>query len=81
MVIKAKLDEGGRVVIPAQYRKALGLQAGDDVLLRLEDGEVRILTPLQAIRRAQELLRPYIPEDRSLADELIAERRRESERE
>ena len=75
--VRTKLAEGGRIVIPAEYRQALGLQIGDEVILRLEDGEVRIFTPEQAIKYAQELLRPYLPEGRSLSDELIAERRLE----
>ena len=75
--IRTKITEGGRIVIPAEYRKALGLDIGDEVILRLEDGEVRIFTPNQAIKYAQELLRPYLPQGRSLSDELIAERRLE----
>ena len=74
---KTKLAEGGRIVIPAEYRQALGLHVGDELILRLENGEVRIFTTRQAIRRAQELVRRYIPQERSLSDELIAERRRE----
>ena len=75
--VKTKLAEGGRIVIPAEYRQALGLQVGDEVILRLEEGTLRIFTPKQAIKYAQELLRPYLPEGRSLSDELIAERRLE----
>ena len=74
---KTKLAEGGRIVIPAEYRQALGLHVGDELILRLENGEVRIFTPRQAIRRAQELVRRYIPQERSLSDELIEGRRRE----
>ena len=74
---KTKLAEGGRIVIPAEYRQALGLHVGDELILRLENGEVRIFTTRQAIRRAQELVHRYIPQKRSLSDELIAERRRE----
>jgi antitoxin PrlF len=76
--VKTKLGEGGRIVIPAEYRQALGLQVGDEVILRLEGKELRIFTLNQAIRRAQELVNRYIPQDGSLADELIAERRLES---
>lgn len=79
--VRARLDGRGRLVIPAEYRRALGLQVGDEVILRLEDGEVRIFTLAQAIKRAQELLDRYIAPGRSLADELIAERRAEAERE
>jgi AbrB family looped-hinge helix DNA binding protein len=73
--IRVKLTEGGRIVIPVEYRQAPGLHIGDELILRLEDGEVRIFTPQQAIKRAQELVRRYIPQGRSLSDELIAERR------
>ena len=79
--IKTKMGEGGRVVVPAKYRKALDLKPGDDVILVLEDGEVRITTVKQAIRRAQQIVRRYVPEDRDLVSELIKERREEAERE
>lgn len=75
--IRTKLAEGGRIVIPAEYRQVLNLHVGDEVLLRLENGTLRIYTPSQAIKYAQELLRPYLPQDRSLSGELIAERRKE----
>lgn len=79
--IKTRLGEGGRIVIPVEYRQALGLQVGDEVIVRMEDGEIRIFTLRQALKRAQEIVRRYIPEGRSLVDELIAERRREAENE
>jgi Transposase DDE domain len=50
---------------------------GDTVILRLEDSEVRIFTPQKAIRRAQELVSEYLPEEKSLSEKLIAERRLE----
>ncbi len=76
-LMKAKISEGGRIVIPVEYRQALGLHVGDEVILRLDNGEVRITTPRQAIKHAQDLTRRYIPQGRSLSDELIAERRLE----
>lgn len=79
--IKTKIGKGGRVVVPAKYRKALDLKPGDDVILVLGDGEVRITTVKQAIRRAQQIVRRYVPEDRDLVSELIKERREEAARE
>ena len=76
-----KVDRHGRVVIPAEYRRALGLREGDAVVIQLDDGALRILTRAQAIRRAQEILAPYLSGKGSLADELIAERRAEAARE
>ncbi len=78
---RVKVAEGGRVVIPAEYRKQLGLRAGDNVILQLDDGEIRLYTVREAIRRAQEMVRRYVPEGVSLVDELIAERRAEAARE
>ena len=75
--IRTKIAEGGRIVIPAEYRQALNLSVGDEVILRLEDGALRVFTTDQAIKYAQEMLRPYLPQERSLSDELIAERRLE----
>lgn len=76
--VMTKIGEGGRVVIPAEYRKALEMEVGDIVLLLLEEGVIRILTPHEAIRRAQSAVRAYIPEGSHLSDELIADRRREA---
>jgi AbrB family looped-hinge helix DNA binding protein len=73
-----KLGEGGRLVIPAEYRKALGVDTGDELVLILEEDGLRITTPREGIRRAQALVRSYIPEGQRLSDELIEERRRES---
>ncbi len=78
---RVKVAEGGRVVIPAEYRKRLGVRAGDHVILQLDDGEIRLYTVREAIRRAQEMVRRYVPEGVSLVDELIAERRAEAARE
>jgi AbrB family looped-hinge helix DNA binding protein len=73
-----RIAEGGRLVIPAEFRRSLGLEVGDEVILSLEEGAVRMLTPREVVRRAQRLVRSYVPAGRSLADELVEERRRES---
>ena len=78
---RVRIGDGGRLVIPAHLRRELGLKAGDDVVLEVENGELRVRSLRDAIARAQALVRRYLPEGRSLADELIAERRREAERE
>ncbi len=76
--MKTIIGEGGRLVIPAAYRKALNLKPGDEVMLVLEDGEIRVVSRRQAIARAQNLVRRYVPKKRSLSEELIQERKEEA---
>ncbi len=78
--MKTKIAEGGRIVIPAAYRKRLGLKPGDDVTVFLEGEEIRIAGTRQVVARAQNLVRRYTT-GRKLSDELIRERRSEAKRE
>jgi AbrB family looped-hinge helix DNA binding protein len=76
--IKTSIGEGGRVVLPAAYRKALGVGVGDEVVLTLEDDGLRITTLAKAVERSQALARRYVRGKRSLSRELLRERRREA---
>ncbi len=78
---RARVNENGRLVIPAAFRKAMGIKAGDEVVLRIEDDELRILTLKRRIERAQRLVRQHVKPGTSLVDELIAERREAAKRE
>jgi AbrB family looped-hinge helix DNA binding protein len=78
---RARVNQNGRVVIPALYREALGIKAGDEVILRMEDDELRITTMKRRIERAQRHVRKYVKPGVSLVDELIAERRKAAKRE
>lgn len=77
MALKARMrvNENGRIVIPAAFRKRLGIRAGDEVVLRVEDNELRISTLRRNIARAQRLVKKHVKRRVSLVDELIAERR------
>ena len=77
----ARMDRNGRILIPAEQRRALGLRPGDRVAIQVKDGEALIFSQTQGIKKAQELVAKYIPPGRSLSDELIAERRAEAARE
>ena len=79
--VATKIAAGGRIVIPAGFRRELGADVGDEVILRLVDGEIHILTRSQAIRKAQALVRQSVPAGRSLVKELLQERRKEAKRE
>jgi AbrB family looped-hinge helix DNA binding protein len=72
---RMRVNENGRVVIPASFRRALGINIGDEVILRIVDDELRITTLRRRLQRAQRLVRKHVKPSTSLVDELIAERR------
>jgi bifunctional DNA-binding transcriptional regulator/antitoxin component of YhaV-PrlF toxin-antitoxin module len=76
--VKVTLDPSGKLDIPADYRQMLGIQSGDEMILRLEEGSLRLITiPHSPLKKAQAIVRQYVPAQRSLATELIQERRQE----
>lgn len=76
------MGDGGRLVIPAEFRRDLGLSPGVAVVIsETDEGDLRVSTPMAGLRRAQELVAQYIEPGRSLVDELLAERRQEAARE
>jgi AbrB family looped-hinge helix DNA binding protein len=72
---RLRVNENGRVVIPAAFRKALGIEVGDEVVLRIQDDELRITTQQHRIQRAQRRARKYLKPGTSMVDEFLAERR------
>jgi AbrB family looped-hinge helix DNA binding protein len=72
---RTRVNENGRVVIPSSFRKALGIEVGDEVVLRIEDDELRITTQQRRVQRAQRRARQYVKRGSSLVDELLEERR------
>lgn len=75
---RTTLAPGGQLTIPEPFLAALGIEDGDAVFLELEGDELRLYSRATAIRQVQELVAKHVPPDVSLADALIAERRRES---
>ncbi len=75
-----QLGDRGRLVLPAPLRRALGLQEGDQLVLELEDGSVRLLPARTVAGRFEGAFRGRYG-GRSLAEELLAERREEAARE
>lgn len=80
-IVRTKVTQGGRIVIPAEMRRQLGIEIGEEVNLTLEDDSVKISTQKIALRRIQEAVKLFGPRDVSIVDELIADRRKEAENE
>jgi AbrB family looped-hinge helix DNA binding protein len=75
---KTDLSANGRIVIPAAIRKALAIRAGDPIVMEVEGGVLRIESFRQRLSRIQDEIIRLVGPERSLADELIAERREEA---
>ncbi len=72
---RTRLGEKGRIVIPADMRKALGVKNGDVIELQVQGNELRISTLRENIRRVQERAARYVKPGVSMSEELSAERR------
>ncbi len=72
---KSRIVSGGRLQIPADVRKALGLAVGDDVRLEVVDGELRVRSFKAALAHVRAMVREHVPDGVSLTEELMADRR------
>lgn len=80
--IRAKVSDSGRLSIPAEIRKAVGLEQGGDVVVSLEGGEIRIRTLDEAVARAQAASRRLLRDKPGASvDDFLAERRRSAKHE
>jgi hypothetical protein len=77
--LQLRVETGGRVVLPPEA--LVGMELGPDGRLtaRLEDGELRLISPRAALRRLRKAARERAPEGMAVVDEFIAEKRREAE--
>ena len=77
---RVKLGEGGRFVIPASMREEMSVKPGDDLILHVEDGELRVRSWLQNLKRLQAELSALKKPGENVVDEFLEERREEQRR-
>ena len=75
---RVRVDSAGRIVVPAGFRKALGIGTGQELLMSLDDGFVRLQTIDAALERVRAIARIRRRSEASVVDEFIAERRAEA---
>jgi AbrB family looped-hinge helix DNA binding protein len=75
------VNEQGRVTIPAQMRRELGLQPGSRMVAYIEDGRLVLEDRRHLLNRIQDAVARGVAATRSPVDDLIAERRTEAARE
>lgn len=72
---RIKLGDGGRLVIPAGMRDEMGIKPGDALIAYVEDGELRIRSYDDNLRRVQARLSANKKPGQSVVDEFLSERR------
>ena len=78
MEMVLQMGKSGRIIVPSEMRTALGVQSGDEIVMRLENGTIRMIPLRKAVRLAQQAVRHYVPEGTSLVDALLQARREEA---
>ena len=80
--IPAKVSPSGRLELPSEIRKAVGLDRGGSVVVELHGQEIRVRKVEDVVAQARELSRKLLrnhPE--ASVDHFLAERRREAAKE
>jgi AbrB family looped-hinge helix DNA binding protein len=75
---RVKVQEAGRIVIPAALRRELGIEEDGELLLSRDGPGIRLIPLQQAIRQAQDLFAGMAPPEVVLSEELIRDRREEA---
>jgi AbrB family looped-hinge helix DNA binding protein len=85
MTYSAKVIAGGKIVIPADLRRELGIKDGDKLVLERDaTGGIVLKTYAQVVREVQEAFRAMRggkPGSGTVVDEFLAERRVAAEEE
>ena len=75
----ARIAEGGRVLIPSEIRRLLGLEIGEDVVLEVSENQLHISSLKAVVKNAQAKIESYTKGKISLTKNL--KQMREEERE
>lgn len=76
--VHTTVDASGRLVIPREHRKQLGLEKGGRVTVSIEGGDLRVRTIEESIRQLQELSRPFLSRPEASVDAFLEWRRQEA---
>jgi len=79
--IPLRVGPQGRIVIPAELRRELGLEPGETLIAHVESGRLVLERRGEILDRLRSELREATQPGTSMVDELLAERRREARRE
>ena len=73
---KTQVSPSGRLSLPADLRKAVGLEKGGTVIVELDGNDIRVRTVQEAVTRAQALARRLFGDRPDVSvDDFLAHRR------
>jgi AbrB family looped-hinge helix DNA binding protein len=75
---RARVNDEGRLVIPAECRKQLGILSGQEVILQVDRTGIRLFTKELALRQLQDQVAAMVPPEVDLTQQLNEERRRDA---
>lgn len=73
---RARIAANGRMVVPKAIREAVGITGETDLLLTIQDGQIRISTLADRIREAQDIFRKSVKHPFT-SDDFLATRERD----
>jgi len=75
-LLRGHVSPSGRLSLPAEFRKAIGLERGGDVVVELDNREIRIRTLDDVVDEAQALSRRLLAGKRNASvDDFLKERK------
>ncbi len=80
-MLHTRMSKEGRVLIPAQLRQALGLKTDEPMNIYAVEGELRLISRMESIRRVQAIAAKYKRPGVSVVDEFLRDKREEAARE
>ena len=79
MAVRARIASNGRISIPIELRRAIGVERGGDVLMEVDHGELRLVPFVEKVRKIQEEFREIAGEqiDKISSDDFLQWRKQQ----
>jgi AbrB family looped-hinge helix DNA binding protein len=78
---RTRLDQNGRIVVPAAVREQLGVKPGDDLVLDVSPNEVVLTSHKAALAELKRMVREARKKHPYSLEDFLKERRAEAEQE
>ena len=73
-VYRGRVSESGRLSLPADVRRLVGLENGGDVVIELDGQTIRVRTVDEVVADAQALMRELLGDRKLTVDDFLADR-------